>query len=95
MELEALLKLANKAMFTIEEEHHDRLMKATDVFLKQVDMINEIDTTGVEPQDYPFVVVKTYLREDEVTHVTDREALLKNAKDVDSNQIKVPVVIKR
>lgn len=95
MEIEALLKMAHKAMFDIEDEHQETLISAFDVFLQQVEMINEIDTTGVEPQDFPLLVVKTHLREDEVSDVASTEALLLNASSKEANQIKVPAVIKR
>ena len=59
-----------------------------------MDFINQnINTDGVENMDFPFEVINTYLRDDEVIEEYPREEILKNAKEVEANQIKVLKVV--
>ena len=58
-----------------------------------VQALDEIDTEGVEPLAFPYVVETTFLREDEPNHVISTEDALKNCKTVQRNQIRVPKVV--
>ncbi len=94
MEKEAMLKqLGRKTMFDISDEEMPALVDEYEVFMNHVQVLDQIDTTGVEIMAYPYDVETTFMREDEPDYVISREDALKNAKDVQENQIKVPKVV--
>lgn len=92
---EAMLKkLGLKTMFNISDEEMPELIEEYDIFMNHVAVLEKIDTAGVEPLAYPYEVETTFLREDEPVDLISREEVLKNAKCVEDNQIKVPKVVK-
>ena len=92
--IERLKKLALSLKFDMDEDHYVQLQKDFETLLQQMDFINQnINTDGVENMDFPFEVKNTYLRDDEVIEEYPREEILKNAKEVEANQIKVLKVV--
>lgn len=92
---EAMLKqLGLKTMFNISDEEMPELVEEYDIFMNHVAVLEKIDTDGIEPLAYPYEIETTFLREDEANDVISREEILKNAKSVEDNQIKVPKVVK-
>ena len=92
--IERLKKLALSLKFDMDEDHYVQLQKDFESLLQQMDFINQnINTDGVENMDFPFEVINTYLRDDEVIEEYPREEILKNAKEVEANQIKVLKVV--
>lgn len=92
---ETMLKqLGLKTMFNISDEEMPELVEEYDIFMNHVAVLEKIDTEGVEPLAYPYEIETTFLREDEANDVISREEILKNAKSVEDNQIKVPKVVK-
>ena len=57
--------------------------------LDYIDMLNELDTTGVEPMSHVFPV-KNVFREDVVTNGDTREQILKNAPGQKDGMFVVP-----
>lgn len=90
---EMLKKLGLKTMFYITEEEVPALVEEYDVFMHHVKVLEGIDTSNVEPLPYPYEIETTFLREDTPTDVISVEEALKNAKDVEDNQIRVPKVV--
>jgi aspartyl-tRNA(Asn)/glutamyl-tRNA(Gln) amidotransferase subunit C len=90
---EMLKKLGLKTMFYITEEEVPELVAEYDVFMDHVKVLEGIDTSHVEPLPYPYEIETTFLREDIPNDVISTEDALKNAKDVEDNQIKVPKVV--
>lgn len=92
--IERLKKLALSLKFDMDEDYYVQLQKDFETLLQQMDFINQnINTDGVENMDFPFEVINTYLRDDEVIEEYPREEILKNAKEVEANQIKVLKVV--
>ncbi len=92
--IERLKKLALALKFDMDEDYYIQLQKDFETLLQQMDFINQnINTDGVENMDFPFEVINTYLRDDEVIEEYPREEILKNAKEVEANQIKVLKVV--
>lgn len=92
---EAMLKkLGLKTMFNISDEEMPELIEEYDIFMNHVAVLEKIDTEGVEPLAYPYEIETTFLREDEPVDIISCEDVLKNAKCVEDNQIKVPKVVK-
>lgn len=87
-------KLANQIMFDLSEQEIDELQDEFKVLVSQMELLEKIDTEGVEPMVYPFEAETTYIREDEVKEVLDVEAALSNSKDVREGHILVPKVVK-
>ena len=91
-----VLKLsANKLMFEMSESEYDNLLKDFDSITKQMKLLDEIDgVDDAEPMVFPFEVTNSILREDEVKDSLTREDALRNAKEVENGQIKLPRVVK-
>lgn len=90
---EMLKKLGLKTMFNISDEEMPELIEEYDIFMNHVAVLEKIDTKGKEPLAYPYEIETSFLREDEPVDVISREDVLKNAKSVQDNQIKVPKVV--
>ncbi|WP_455682084.1 Asp-tRNA(Asn)/Glu-tRNA(Gln) amidotransferase subunit GatC [Thomasclavelia sp.] len=90
---EMLKKLGLKTMFNISDEEMPELIEEYDIFMNHVAVLEKIDTEGKEPLAYPYEIETSFLREDEPVDVISREDVLKNAKSVQDNQIKVPKVV--
>ncbi|MEG0367379.1 MAG: Asp-tRNA(Asn)/Glu-tRNA(Gln) amidotransferase subunit GatC [Coprobacillus sp.] len=90
---EMLKDLGKKTMFNVSDQEMDALIEEYNVFMNHVQALEEINTDGVEPLAFPYVIETTFLREDEPNHTISREDALKNASSVLDNQIKVPKVV--
>ena len=60
--------------------------------LDYIDMLNELDTSGVEPMSHIFPVNNVF-REDVVTNKDDRENILANAPEEKDGQFVVPKTV--
>ena len=89
---EMLKKIGLKTMFNISDEEMPELIE-DDIFLNHVAVLEKIDTEGKEPLAYPYEIETSFLREDEPVDVISCEDVLKNAKSVQDDQIKVPKVV--
>ena len=89
-----LKKLGRKTMFNITDEEMPALREQYEVFMSHVQALDEIDTEGVEPLAFPYVVETTFLREDVVSDVLTQEEALKNVKDARMGHVHVPKVVK-
>jgi aspartyl-tRNA(Asn)/glutamyl-tRNA(Gln) amidotransferase subunit C len=81
-------------MFKLSDEEAQLIVDEFELLDKQLSILNEIDTEGVEEMIYPFDVETSFLREDEVSHVLDKELALSNATKVKEGHIVVPKVVK-
>ena len=91
---EMLKKLGLKTMFNFSDEEMPELVEEYDIFMNHVAVLEKIDTDGVEPLPYPYEIETSFLREDEPVDIISLDDVLKNAKCVQDNQIKVPKVVK-
>lgn len=60
--------------------------------LDYIDMLNELDTSGVEPMSHVFSRNNVF-REDVVTNGDEREKILKNAPEQKDGSFKVPKTV--
>ena len=60
--------------------------------LDYIDMLNELDTSGVEPMSHVFAMNNVF-REDVVTNGDEREKILKNAPEQKDGAFKVPKTV--
>lgn len=87
-------KLAHDIMFDVSDDEVVELQAEFKELLSQIDVLNEIDTEGVEEMIYPFEAETKFLREDVVANVISQEDALSNAKSVKAGHVHVPKVVK-
>lgn len=87
-------QLAKQLMFELTDEEAEAIQSEFEVLQKQLQLLEDIDTEGVEEMVYPFETPTSYLREDEVENVLSVEDALKNAKRVKTDYIVLPKVVK-
>ncbi|MBP3398741.1 MAG: Asp-tRNA(Asn)/Glu-tRNA(Gln) amidotransferase subunit GatC [Erysipelotrichaceae bacterium] len=86
--------LARKLMFELTDEEADDIVQEFKTLCVQLQLLEAIDTTGVEPMVYPFETPTVYLREDEENHTISQEEALSNASKVVQGHFSVPRVVK-
>ena len=87
-------KLAHDIMFDVSDDEVIELQAEFKELLSQIDVLNEIDTEGVEEMIYPFEAETNFLREDVVANVISQEDALSNVKSVKAGHVHVPKVVK-
>ena len=87
-------KLAHDIMFDLNDEEVSELQEEFKVLLQQIELLDGIDTEGVEEMIYPFEAETTFLREDSVDNVISQEAALLNVKSAKEGHVHVPKVVK-
>lgn len=87
-------KLAHDIMFDVNEEEVKKLQEEFKVLLEQIEVLDEINTDGVEEMIYPFEADTAFLREDVVDNVISQEEALANAASVRAGHVHVPKVVK-
>ena len=94
IEKEKLQMYAEKLFFRMNDEEYTTLQQEFDVILKQMDIIDKIEgINNVEPMTFPFEKEGTVFREDIANDNLKPEEVVKNAKDVYFEQVKVPKVV--
>ena len=88
-------RLATTLMFNLDESELETVMDHTEGFLKNIDTLLAIDTTGVDPMFYPIEDVKSYLREDEVSHVASQADVLVNAPKKEGDYFEIVQVVEK
>lgn len=86
--------LANQLMFDLTDQEVDDISKEFETLLKQMELLDVIDTTGVEEMVYCFETPTTFIREDEVDHVFTQAQALANAPKQREGHFEVPKVVK-
>ena len=77
------------AKLSLSEEEKEAAKTDMANVLDYIDMLNELDTDGVEPMPHVFPVNNVF-REDVVTNENQREAMLSNAPEQKDGCYKVP-----
>ena len=94
MDKEVLKMLANKLMFTMNEEEYDTLSQEFEIILRQMDLIGKIpDISNNEPLIYPLELDSVKCREDEVVDELEIDDILANSGSNLYNQVKLPKVV--
>lgn len=86
--------LASQLMFNLSDEEASDIESEFKTLSKQLELLEAIDTKGVEPLVYPFDIETTYLRDDEVTNVISVEDALSNVSDSKEGHFVVHKVVK-
>ena len=72
-------QLANQIRFDLSDEEALDIAFEFEVLIKQMELLDKIDTNQVKPMVYPFEEPTTFMREDVVTEVLSQEEALMNA----------------
>ena len=80
------------AKLDLSDEEKEAAKKDMGRMLDYIDMLNQLDTEGVEPMSHIFPVHNVF-REDVVTNGDDRENMLANAPESKDGAFKVPKTV--
>lgn len=80
------------AKLELSEEEKEQAKKDMANMLDYIDMLNELDTEGVEPMSHVFPVHNVF-REDIITNEDDRENILFNAPEHKNGSFQVPKTV--
>jgi aspartyl-tRNA(Asn)/glutamyl-tRNA(Gln) amidotransferase subunit C len=84
--------VAHLARLAVSEEEVDMMTKQLGDIIHYAELLNELDTTGVEPTTH-VLDLKNVMRKDEPRKWITREDALKNAPDHKDGQFKVPSIL--
>lgn len=87
-------ELADSLMIKISDEELELILE-DESFYQLLEYMEAVDTEGVAMMHMPFEEETSYLREDVVTHVLDRETVMKNAPKHNDEFIEVVQVINK
>ena len=87
-------RVAKLAMLELKEDQIDKFASQFNEILEYMEQINELDLSNCEAA-FHITELQNVFREDELKPSMDREVILKNAPETDSESFKVPKVIER
>lgn len=85
-------KVASLARLKVTDADVDSLLGDLSAILEYVDVLNEVDTTGIQPMVHA-VELHDVLRADDLRESLPREAALQNAPRTDGKCFLVPTII--
>ena len=92
---ETLLKCAHNLMFDLTDDELNKLLIEFEIIKQQMSLIGEIEEVDkAEPMSFPFELQTEMMREDVPSVPVEKSELLKNTKEVENGQIKLPKVVK-
>lgn len=80
------------AKLELSEEEKEQAKQDMGKMLDYIDMLNELDTEGVEPMSHVFPVNNVF-REDTVTNGDESELTLRNAPEKKDGAFQVPKTV--
>jgi aspartyl-tRNA(Asn)/glutamyl-tRNA(Gln) amidotransferase subunit C len=84
--------IANLSRLTVSDSEMDKFLEQFNQILNYADILQKVDTTGIEPSPY-VIPLNNVLREDVAVQGVSHEDALKNAPEVHNGGFKVPRVI--
>ena len=84
--------IANLSRLTVSDSEMDKFLEQFNQILNYADILQKVDTTGIEPSPY-VIPLNNVLREDVAVQGVSHEDALKNAPEVQNGGFKVPRVI--
>ncbi|KOF09679.1 glutamyl-tRNA amidotransferase [Planococcus glaciei] len=89
---EEVIEVAHLARLAITDEEAVHFADQLEAITNAMELLNELDTENVEPTTHVLPMVNV-LREDKSIPGLDRELVLKNVKEHEAGQIKVPTIL--
>lgn len=87
-------KLARQLMFELSDEEADSLVKEFSTLEAQMNLLDAVDTEGVEEMVYPFEEPTVFLREDKVSNVISQDDAMANVTKKLEGHFVLPKVVK-
>lgn len=85
---ELISYLENLGRIRLSDAEKEKTKTDLSAILTYIDMLNELDTEGVEPLSHALLMMNVF-REDEVTNTSMRDSILSNAPDSKDGSFKV------
>ncbi|MBD8016639.1 Asp-tRNA(Asn)/Glu-tRNA(Gln) amidotransferase subunit GatC [Microbacterium sp. APC 3898] len=92
MTKEEVIEVAHLARLAITDEEAEHFADQLEAITNAMELLNELDTENVEPTTHVLQMVNV-LREDKSIPGLDRELMLKNVKEHEGGQVKVPTIL--
>ncbi|PJK15691.1 Asp-tRNA(Asn)/Glu-tRNA(Gln) amidotransferase GatCAB subunit C [Chryseomicrobium excrementi] len=89
---EEVRHVAHLARLAITEEEVEHFTEQLAKIVQFADKLNELDTTNVEPTTH-VLPLENVLREDKSVAGLDRDVMMKNVKEQEAGQVKVPAIM--
>ena len=89
---EEVIEVAHLARLAITDDEAVHFAEQLEAITNAMELLNELDTDNVEPTTHVLSMVNV-LREDKAEAGLDRELVLKNVKEHEAGQIKVPTIL--
>ncbi|XKH51780.1 Asp-tRNA(Asn)/Glu-tRNA(Gln) amidotransferase subunit GatC [Chryseomicrobium palamuruense] len=89
---EEVRHVAHLARLAITDEEVEHFTEQLAKIVQFADKLNELDTTNVEPTTH-VLPLENVFREDKPIAGLDREVMMKNVKDQEAGQVKVPAIM--
>ena len=91
---EEVKHVAHLARLAITEEDSEKFAGQLAAITNFAEQLNELDTTNVEPTTHVLPLVNV-LREDKSVPGLDRDKMMKNVRDQEAGQVKVPTILEQ
>ena len=92
MTKEEVIEVAHLARLAITDEEAEHFAEQLEAITNAMELLNELDTENVEPMTHVLPMVNV-LREDKSIPGLLPQLLLKNVKEHEAGQIKVPTIL--
>lgn len=92
MTKEEVIEVAHLARLAITDEEAMHFADQLEAITNAMELLSELDTEDVEPTTHVLSMVNV-LREDKAEAGLDRDLVLKNVKEHEAGQIKVPTIL--
>lgn len=89
---EEVIEVAHLARLAITDDEAVHFADQLEAITNAMELLNELDTENVQPTTHVLSMVNV-LREDKAEAGLDRELVLKNVKEHEAGQIKVPTIL--
>lgn len=88
-----ILNLAKSVYIDFNDDELENVKSEFEKFQAQIEILDLIDTDGVDPMYYPFELNENSLRSDEVSSSLSKADVLSNAAEVKDDMIKIVKVV--
>lgn len=92
MTKEEVIEVAHLARLAITDAEAEHFAEQLEAITNAMELLNELDTENVEPTTHVLPMVNV-LREDKSEPGLPRETVLKNVKEHEAGQVKVPTIL--
>ena len=92
MTKEEVIEVAHLARLAITDEEAEHFAEQLEAITNAMELLNELDTEDVEPTTHVLEMANV-LREDKAEPGLPRELVMKNVKEQEAGQVKVPTIL--